>query len=292
VKPVPANYEEEDWMVSSGVSVKENWIGNKNDVRVGTVLERFVVRELEGSVAELIPPIHWDTVPGVSIYPTRAEVKNNKTRTSISASRTDGIKYLFEEEGEIELPELVILWWNPQAGKMQKRTLKKVLLNVGPNPDLGILTSIRDSLSLGNPALVEEDTSEKRARIFGLSVREFVLALSLLLILLYVSYKVYGPLRRILLTRREEYRSSEGFYFKKFRKAARSKNEAMARQALYRWIDQLQLEEPSLSFFAKNFGSTTLATDILNIRAWSEARKNYIQGNFNNEKNNRLWINP
>lgn len=292
VKSVPVNYDSEAWMVSSGVSVKQNWIGDKNNVRVGSVIERYVVREVEGSVAELIPPIHWDTISGVSLYPTRAEVKNNKTRTAIRASRTDGIKYLFEEEGEIELPELVILWWNPQTGKMQKRTLKKVVLNVRANPDLGMLKSIRDSLVVQNPGFEGEDASKEKTRILGLSLREFIMAICLLLILLYASYKIFGPLKRALLKRREEYRSSERFYFNKFRKAARSKNKALTRQTLYRWIDQLQLEEPSLSFFAENYGNNALVADLFNVRGWSQARKNYVQGEVNKEHKIRPWINP
>ena len=80
IKPVPPNYSLDDWMVSSGVSVSDMWSGDRGSVRVGDVLERSIVREVQGSVAELIPPITWDSVQGVSIYPSRADVKNNKNK--------------------------------------------------------------------------------------------------------------------------------------------------------------------------------------------------------------------
>ncbi|MDX2432901.1 MAG: hypothetical protein QNK35_18320 [Bacteroides sp.] len=295
VKPVPANYKEEDWMVSSSVSVKESWSGNRNNVLVGNVLERKIEREVQGSVAELIPPIHWDTVPGVSLYPSRADVRNNKTRTSISAIRTDAVQYLFEEEGEIEIPELVILWWNPQTSKMQKRTLPKVLISVGPNPDLGMLTTIRDSLSLMNAVLEEEVESKEKRSILGLSIWQFVLALILLILALYIMYRIYGPLKRAFKIQREAYLDSEIFYFRKFQKAARRKDPGLARQSLYRWIDQLHLQEPTLSFFVENYGSKVLLDSpesLFNRSEWSRARKNFLRGSLNTRRDSSPWINP
>ncbi len=280
-------------MVASNVSVNENWSGDRNNVMVGNVLERTIVREVQGSVAELIPPVHWDTISGVSNYPTRAQVANNKSRTAIIASRTEGIKYLFEEEGEVEIPELVVTWYNPQAGKMQKRTLKKVVMVVEPNPDLGMLKTIRDSIMVNNASIEEgEEGTKKPISIFGLSIKEFGIGLILLLLLIYIVYRAYSPLASIILIRRERYRNSEAFYFRKFQKAAREKNSSVAIQCLYRWIDQLQLQEPTLLYFVDTYGAPKLLENLIDIKMWSQARSNYRSGKANNELNPRLWINP
>ena len=306
VKPVPPNYKRDEWMVATSVSVSENWKGDRANVKVGNVLERYVIREVQGSVAELIPPIHWDTISGISNYPSRAEVKNNKTRTSISASRTDGVKYLFEEEGEFVIPELVVSWWNPRAGRMQKRTLKEVIVNVHANPDLGMLKSIRDSLSVTTALAEGEAETKKRSTIFGLSYKELVLALTLLLLFIYIVYRIFAPLKKAYLYRREQYRNSEKFYFNKYLKAARMNNRSMALQSLYRWIDQLKLQEPSLTFFAEQYGSSALLAKvqqqgdsaiasekfIFEPGEWSDARRNYKSGKANEGKETRFWINP
>ena len=295
VKPVPPSYSLDDWLVSSGVSVSDKWSGDRGSVRVGDVLERYIVREVEGSVAELIPPIHWDSIQGVSIYPSRADVKNNKTRTSISATRSDGIKYLFEEEGEIEIPEIIVLWWNPQSGTMQKRTLKKVAISVAPNPDLGMLKSIRDSLSLVKATLEEEQLPAEKTSILGLSPRLFVAAVLILLLAIYLFARIYSPLKRAFLKQREEYKNSEKYYFRKYLKAARTKDSSLAQQALYRWIDQLHLQEPSLAYFQEHYGNPDLLDspeNIFNVAEWSRARKNYNMGKVRQEKNPEPWINP
>jgi hypothetical protein len=59
------------------MTVKESWSGDKTRVKVGDVLERSISREVSGTVSELIPPINWDSLPGVSLYPTRSEARKN-----------------------------------------------------------------------------------------------------------------------------------------------------------------------------------------------------------------------
>lgn len=295
VKPVPNAYDQEDWMVSPSVSVRESWSGDLNKVKVGSVLERNITREVQGSVAELIPPIHWDSIEGVSIYPRRADVKNNRSRTDISASRSDGVSYLFEKEGEVEIPELVVLWWNPQSSRMQKRTLKKVLIQVGPNPDPGMLSSIRDSLSLSSAPIEGDETEEKSLSFLGLSIWQFIALLLIGIIGIYLIIRIYRNVKKVIIIQRTSYRNSEAFYFNKYRAAARRKDASLARQNLYRWIDQLQLEEPTLSFFAKNYGNDDLgdsSSNILNISTWARARNNYLKGKTARQKNHKLWINP
>lgn len=309
IKSVPPGINRAEWMVASGIKVSDNWFGDKTKVKVGDVLERNITRDVPGSVSELIPPLVWDTISGVSIYTERAEVSNNKSKTAISASRTDKVKYLFEKEDEIEIPELVILWWNPQANKMQKRTLKKTLIQVLPNPDLGILESIRDSLTALNATENEQDDAENEITILGLSLKQFLWAMVLLLFFLFMLYKIYIPLKSFLTNRREQYKNSELFYFRAFLKAIKLKNQELAIQSIYRWIDQIQLKEPTLQYFIDTYGTSKLRNELkqiekqinfkgsipisFNSKLWSEARKEYLQRNIQQEnRNTSLWVNP
>ena len=147
VKPVPVGFNKSEWLVTSVLQVQESWSGDLSKVKVGDVLVRKITRKASGTVSELMPPIVWDTLPGVSLYPYRSEVENQKTKTDISASRSDVIRYLFEKEGEITIPQKELTWWNPVQNKLYKRTLKAQKIQVAPNPDLGMIASIRDSLS-------------------------------------------------------------------------------------------------------------------------------------------------
>jgi len=309
VKSVPAGYNKTEWMVASGIIVSDNWLGDRTKVKVGDVLERKIKRDVPGTVSELIPPLVWDTISGVSIYSGRPEVNNNKSKTAISASRSESVKYLFEKEGEVEIPEIVITWWNPQANRLQKRTSKKVIINVQANPDLGMLESIKDSLSVLNAAVDAETDEDKGITIFGLSLKKFAVVLFLLLLTVYFFYKIYFALQKNLTKQWELYRNSELFYFRKFQKAIKLKNTTLATQSVYRWIDQIQLTEPTLHYFAETYGALELRQEVNDIekqfnssqsvsnpfsqRLWTQARKNYLNKNIQ-KKNSQsiLWINP
>lgn len=309
VKSVPTGYNKTEWMVASDITVSDNWLGNRTKVKVGDVLERSIKRDVPGTVSELIPPLVWDTISGVSIYSGRPEVNNNKSKTTISASRTESVKYLFEKEGKIEIPEIVITWWNPQANRLQKRTLKKVSINVQANPNLGILESIKDSLSVLNAAVNVETDDDKDITIFGLSLKKLMLALFLLLLSVYIVYRIYSALQKKLIKQRELYKNSELFYFRKFQKAIKLKNTALATQSVYRWIDQIQLTEPTLHYFAETYGTIELREEVNEVekllnssesvsnpftqKLWSRARKDYLRKNIQKQNSqSTLWINP
>ncbi len=304
VKPVPPNINRDEWLVASNVLVSESWSGSVKQVKVGDVLERTISREVLWSVAELIPPVMWDTVPGVSIYPGRAEVKNNRSKTEISASRKEGVKYLFEKEGEVVIPELVISWWNPNTGRLQKRTLKKEVINVQPNPDLGMLESIRDSLAVALATNEETETGKTNFSLFGLSPKQLFIAFTILLLLIYLTYKLYVPIQISWKEKRRNYLQSELYFFREFEKALKQKDAKLAHQLLYRWIDQIDLKEPTIDYFLENYGSEELLNKFRNAKGnetklvfeqklWANARNNFLKGVKKSKDNFEVfWVNP
>ncbi|MBN3581488.1 BatD family protein [Algoriphagus aestuarii] len=305
VKPIPSKFSENEWLVASGMSVTEDWSGKTTQVKVGDVLERKISRTVANTVSELIPPISWDSVAKVSMYPSRSSVNNNKTKTAISASRTETMRYLFEKEGEVILPEMVFTWYNPYRNQLYKRTLKEVKIEVIPNPDLGVLASVRDSLNLQLEEQVTQEAEEEQPwRIFGMSPEKFAAVLVLAVLILIVLYRL---LRKGILhwkQKRQAYLVSEEFYFHEFKKASKSNSNKTIAQKLYRWLDALELEEPSAEFFAKRFGSKALQSQVakiegnwskgnqfsdLNFVEWVAAREKYLHRGV---KVDSGWINP
>ena len=307
VKSVPTGFDKSQWLVTSNMGVSDNWSNNKNEVKVGDVLERKITRNVSGTVSELISPIIWDSIPNVSLYPTRSDVKNNKTKTSISATRTDGTRYLFEKEGTVEIPEMVLKWWNPYAKKLYKRTLKARVIEVLPNPDLGMLATMRDSLKVSVPVESAGIEKEKSFNYFGLTTKELLLLLGCLLIAIYVLFKISKKVYRKLTRNNENYKISEAYYFKQFLSVSKSDDSAKNINALYEWIDKLNLSEPTVQFFVATYGTQELTKDLklimdasinksslkLNKKNWVKARNSYLKSK--NQKINIQsddWVNP
>ncbi|MGI9530306.1 BatD family protein [Lutimonas sp.] len=311
VKPVPNNYKSDQWLVSTGVTVQESWQGDLNNVKVGDVIQRRIYRNAYRTVSELIPPIHWDSIENISLYPTRAEIKSEKTKTSISASRSEGVRYLFEKEGPVTLPEIAITWWNPRQNKLFKRTLAARTIDVLPNPDLGMLESVRDSLQIAQTSSQENDSEKVAQTIFGLSLKQFLTYLFIALILLLSIYKFLRWLlfKKGLLNqwrrKKAAYLISETYFFKLFLSKVSDKNNAVSLTALYEWIDHLELSEPTIDNLARNYGSKNFLADLDNIEKSGdfkvidqlhhikEARQNYLkQRNSPDQNTSPNWINP
>lgn len=302
VKPVPAGFDGSQWVVTQNIAVNESWSHSLRKIKVGDVVERTVTRTVANNVAGLIPPLAWDTISGVSTYVGRSDVKDNRTRTSISARRTDGITYLFEKEGEVVIPAMEISWWNPVQNKAFKRTLKETTIQVMPNPDLGMLESIRDSLNVAETSMRQEETEDVPLTILGLPVTQLLgVALAAVLCIL-ILLLVLKKLLRFLKKRREAYRNSEKYYFQQiFRGTLNSRN----LNAVYQWIDQLMIPEPTLECFIELHGTNELAEDAhlllnssenrrkLNKAAWKKARGNYLAARSVKQMSaKKLWVNP
>lgn len=304
VKPVPPGYDIEKWMVANGLNVTDHWSNNLQSLKVGDVLQRTIRISVDGSMAELIPPVKWDSINGVSIYPSRSDINNQRGKTGISASRTETMRFLLEKEGEVTFPEMVFSWYNPVNKKLYKRTLKLLTVNVQANPDLGVLTTIRDSLNTVQQQ--NATTEESHQSVFGLSPMQLLLVILVVIAMVIILVHYLSRFYKNLKEKQERYRQSEAYFFHRFITLASKGDGGLALNALYRWIDELQLKEPTINCFIEEYGDSLMLADFeaieakgvqksfsikLHSRSWKRARNNYLKGNEIKQKH-IAWINP
>ncbi|WP_417444413.1 BatD family protein [Joostella sp.] len=295
VKPTPPSFKGDEWLVASSLTASERWSGNRNNVKVGDVLVRTITRKVGGTVPELIPPTVWDTVPNVSMYPGRSTIDSYKSKTAISAQRTETIQYLFEKEGETVIPDKVYTWYNPYRQKLYKKTIKGFSVNVAANPDLGMLESVRDSLKLQEEKIVAETKEKEPLTILGLSVKDFIIAAIIVIAVLLIVIYLLRKLITYIIKRRKAYRNSELYYFNQLKRTVGSSNKNKIMDKLYRWIDEIDIEEPSAHYLLMKY-DLKREVDINNIASSLNAhklkniRKNYL--NRNTQAVDTNWINP
>jgi hypothetical protein len=119
----------------------------------------------------------WDTISGVSMYPSQSDVNSNKSKTAISATRTDGLRYLFEEEGEVIIPDMEFTWWHPYRNRFYKKTIKGLTVNILPNPQSGYIKTTKAALVAESLDDESKTTEEKELLIFGWSIKVFITVL-------------------------------------------------------------------------------------------------------------------
>ncbi len=292
VRPIIPGFDEKDWLVTTSLIVRDHWQGDLKNVKVGDVIERSIYRKAEGTVSELIPPIEWDSITGVSLYPERGIANNNKTKTSINADRTDVMRYLFEREGEIVIPEMTLFWWDAAREKMYKKTLPQQVVNVQPNPDLGMLESIKDSLALVHSEQAEETHEDEPFSCLGMDWRQLLLAIAGMTMALRYLIKYALKATQRIKSNRSAYLVSERYYFHQFLKALHSEQSSRD-NAFYRWIDCLELPEYTYEYFNKKFLRAEARNEFpTKKKLWITARERYMMSFTNKGLEESSWINP
>ncbi|PNW27114.1 BatD family protein [Formosa algae] len=262
VKGVPVGYNPNNWLVSSTLTVHEKWNVNTNNVKVGDVLQRTISRSASGTLGEFIPAVVWDSISGVSIYPKRPSVNTNKTKTYVSASRTDGANYLFEKEGEVTLPKIEFVYWNYNSHKFYKKIIDSVTITVAPNPDLSMLAGIKKELEAEVTHIPEE---EQPFLILGLPVKTFVLYCVLGVLILYILYKVIPWAIRKIKARNKEYHGSEKYAYRTLKSALGGTKDYETLHALKVWLIKLNPAIPSIHAFVNTYGSKAMQQEYYNL---------------------------
>ncbi|MCK4881349.1 MAG: hypothetical protein KAS82_11830, partial [Bacteroidales bacterium] len=154
----------------------------------------------------------------------------------------------------------------------------------------------------------DKATGDKSAiTILGVSLKWFFTGIVCFLVFILLLIFGIKVLRRVVKKHREQYLHSELYYFRYFKKVAKREDTVKAVEALYRWIDQLDLKEPTLQYFATTYGTTKLDREVklleqhinsnnttalsFNFKAWSEARKSCLEGKIEGS-GQTLWMNP
>ncbi|WP_194766283.1 BatD family protein [Tamlana sp. I1] len=275
VKGVPLGYNPNNWLVCGNLTIQEKWNTDIKHVKVGDVLQRTISRTASGTLGEFIPAVVWDTVPGISIYPKRPSVNTNKTKTYVSASRTEAANYLFEKEGPITLPRIEFVHWNYNTRKFYKKVIDSVTINVAPNPDLKMLSGIKKQLQAEIDAEAEKD---KPFLILGMTVKAFLKLLLLSIVGLYLLYKFLRWAITTGIKRHKQYKVSEAYAFKRLEQSIRSNQSYKTLNALKIWLLKLNPDIPSMEAFIKAYGDSDLSLQYQNLE---QSMSNPTSASFN-----------
>jgi hypothetical protein len=312
VKPVPLGYDPQKWLVSRSLSVNQKWSIPLTDIKVGDVVRRSIYRSARGTLSEFIPATKWDSIAGVSLYPTRSIVNTNKSRTGVSSNRSETVSYLFEKEGEIIMPVMTYMYWNPTNKKFYQKQLDSIRVLVKPNKDLVMLTRIKKSLQQEH---LEEAKTEAPFLIFGVTLKTFIKYALFGLIVLILSFKTLIIIFSVLKKTFYSYLTSEKYAFNQVLKAINNSDYASYSKTVHVWLEKMGNPYPSVRQLIEAYGDEELRNtfsivnealfkhkkknDNLNRAAMKkglkQVRKIYIESHKSkNEmtKTNTNWLNP
>ena len=244
VKPIPKNMEGNNWFVAKNVFISEKWNKPLQNLKVGDIIERTVTIDAKGTLPQFIPQLSADSLDFASAYLQDASLRDERNDYDANGSITQSILYLLEKEGKFTIPSIQVSWWNPNSSKLYSRSAFAQKIHVNPNPNLGIVATLKDSLQSKQVSVVTT-VVQKKKMIFGIAWYWF---LSIALVGLMVLYQFTRLLIRLIRNYRERharYLLSEEYAFKKFMHSSLQSDSFI--NNLYAWWDRLKIPGKSSS---------------------------------------------
>jgi hypothetical protein len=230
---IPAGAENIRGLVSTTqFTAKQSWQSLDETPEVGDALERTLSLQAVDVSGMAFTPLEHAEIAGVGIYPAQPAVADTSNRGSLNGSRTEVVTYVFEQSGEVQIPDIEFSWWNLADSKLEQVTLPGRLVRV----------------AAGAGTLPLEQ----------LTKRYLVPLVILFLLLVYVLYFFRKALLKRWVDRRAARKESEQEYFQRIVKSIRTKKPAAALRNIMCWLDQINdVRDPALlDVFISRYGDT------------------------------------
>ncbi|TWT35865.1 hypothetical protein KOR34_07610 [Posidoniimonas corsicana] len=130
VKNPPGRQGDAYLVTTSEIDVTERWDPQPADAKQGDVFRRTISQSAEQVTGMALAPPPRGAPPGVKVYLADPQVSDKTNRGDFIGARTDTITYMLTEPGEVTLPAIKYVWWNPAKESFGDTTLPSVTIDV------------------------------------------------------------------------------------------------------------------------------------------------------------------
>jgi hypothetical protein len=260
---------------SSQFTANQTWDPEIESPAVGDAITRRISLRAEDVSGMAFVPMQYSEIEGLGIYPSEPTVEDKFARGDLTGKRVETVTYVFEHEGDVEIPAVDLAWWDVNAEELKHIEL----------PGLSLVV---------RGGLVVEPGAEEQPypRFSWLALFAVATAVAALL--------VFGGR---LLDRwskwRKARRESENMYFRRVRRSARSGNQKALLRYTMRWLDRInedsrpaRLDQFLMQYGGSQSQASTLDLDRSGIAAFLEelatARKRWQVAQQRSEQVTRL----
>ncbi len=267
VKDVPAELKKSgNWFVAKKVTLHDSWNPSGTKYKVGDVIKRTLTINAFGTLPQFIPNLDKEEMlDWASSYPQDPVLTDTRSGGDANGRSMQTSTYLIEKAGEFTVPEVEVSYWNPYSARMEKVNTKSFKIHVAENPDLGILTTLKDSLNATLAPKADTEKAETPFLIFGMHWYVFCGWAALSVVILYLVFRLLRAFCISMHRRWVVYRHSEKYLYRKFLHAGNEPKRFLT--ALYRWWDALP-HKPS--------ASVGMSMELSGDKRGSELVKSYL----------------
>lgn len=122
-----------DSFAATQVRLTQKW-SEAGEAKVGDAIERSISIAADETTISLLPAFELAELGGTKGYSEVILAQDKQQRGRYSAHKKLTHTYLVQESGQLLIPEIVMNWWNTEAGKMEQITLPALEVNITHTP--------------------------------------------------------------------------------------------------------------------------------------------------------------
>ena len=133
VKPIPAppaDHPNASWLPARDVQLSEEWSREPDRIDAGEPITRRVTVSALGQLETQIPATEPPDVDGMNVYADKPDLSRRIEAEGIRGVREDQYALIGVRGGAIEIPELVVPWWDIEAEEWREARLPARTLQV------------------------------------------------------------------------------------------------------------------------------------------------------------------
>jgi hypothetical protein len=239
VKPRPDSYPQATWLPTRELTITEQWSTPPEQLRVGESTTRRVIISAEGLQGAQLPPTLFPATAGLKYYPDQPVIKDEESGSGLLGFREDSAALVPAQQGDWQIPEVRIPWWDTQAEKLRYAVLPARTITV------------RASLNVSNPVLPLAPQPQASAPAFDTGpititttgsntlVWQMIAVISSLGWLLTIAYLIFKRKKPASADTQVKENPSEARAMKQLLAACLTNNAPATREQLVKWAAAL-----------------------------------------------------
>jgi len=249
IQSLPTAFKGDNWLPAEAVILKDSWQKQLPTFRVGEPVSRTLSIEAKGLASSQIPKLVLPPVEAIRAYPDQEKNENYTDGTTLIGISTQTISYIPNKAGTLQLPEIILEWWNIETKQQETARLPAMTISIKAgsgtaSPGTTTASQQEQQNSSTDELAVEDPTSDKSSLSLILWILLSLGTLAGLLFLLFKNkpalFNQYLNKYQQLLNRKQhkQVNPSPKNQLKHLQHACEQHNAQQAAHSLLQWVQQ------------------------------------------------------
>lgn len=242
------------WLPVSSLTMEESFDTDLTGLQIGDSVVRTITMVAEGLDGAVLPPFSDQEIEGANLYPDPAEIDRTFVDGEIIGTRVEKTTIVATEGGTLEIPEIVIPWWNVDTDQAEATVIPATRIEIatveGEVPSEQAVAGVENIEELLQTVpVVDQDMIEEQAQAEFIEVDSgwlnLVIGLAFAVVIGSIYWLILRPNQHILAALINQQRqrladfyhpaNNENVAFKRLTNACSTKDSNGIRENLIQW---------------------------------------------------------